>query len=172
MRLVVDASTLVAEVLRTRGREMLSHQDLELVIAEDAWGETRHELGKRVTTIAQRGFLPSDAAFQLLEEALAVLTARITVVSAEAYAEHLPHAESRSDQTAMTLPPSLWPSSSTVASGPMIRTSSAAACPFGSRRRSERNLESDQVPEELVGHPADLVGVALVRIWRWYPCHS
>jgi hypothetical protein len=32
---VADASALVAELLRTRGRELLAHPDLRVVVAEE-----------------------------------------------------------------------------------------------------------------------------------------
>ena len=50
MRLVVDASTLVAEVLRTRGRELLTRPALDLAVAEETLGETKHELVHASTT--------------------------------------------------------------------------------------------------------------------------
>jgi hypothetical protein len=44
MIVVADASVLVAELLRQRGRDLLSHPDLQVVVAEDQWNETLHEL--------------------------------------------------------------------------------------------------------------------------------
>jgi hypothetical protein len=57
MRLAVDASTLIAEVLRVRGRKLIAHPALELVVAADAWNETEHELRKRVALLVERGHL-------------------------------------------------------------------------------------------------------------------
>ncbi|HEY7034897.1 MAG TPA: PIN domain-containing protein [Thermomicrobiales bacterium] len=54
MRLVIDASTVVAEGLRDRGRELLARDDLDITIAVEAWAEAEHELRKRVATIVQR----------------------------------------------------------------------------------------------------------------------
>lgn len=56
MRLVVDASTLVAEVLRTRGRKLLAHPGLDLFIAKYAWNETEHELRKRIVLLAETAY--------------------------------------------------------------------------------------------------------------------
>jgi predicted nucleic acid-binding protein len=44
MRLVVDANIFVAELIRQRGRALISHNDLELFVAEAAWDEAQHEL--------------------------------------------------------------------------------------------------------------------------------
>ena len=62
MIVVADASVLVAELLRRRGRELLSRPDLRVVVAEDQWNETTHELDKRLAAIVRHGHLsPSQA---------------------------------------------------------------------------------------------------------------
>ncbi len=95
MRLAVDASTMVAEVLRTRGRMLLAHPRLDLFIAADAWNETEHELRKRVALIVERGHLETAEAAQLLEDALTTITARVTFVPPTLYVDHLEGAEWR-----------------------------------------------------------------------------
>jgi predicted nucleic acid-binding protein len=95
MRLVVDASTLVAEALRARGRALLVHPALDLLVAEDAWSETEHELRKRVARIVEGGHLEAATAQQLLDETLATLSARITLVPRELYADALEEARWR-----------------------------------------------------------------------------
>ena len=52
---VVDASVLVAELLRERGRALLRHPDLHVLVAEDQWEEAHHELAKRLDALASRG---------------------------------------------------------------------------------------------------------------------
>lgn len=42
MIVVADARVLVAELLRRRGRELLSRPDLRVVVAEHQWNETAH----------------------------------------------------------------------------------------------------------------------------------
>jgi PIN domain nuclease of toxin-antitoxin system len=42
--LVVDASALVAELLRERGRKLLIDTRLELAMTDAQWNETQHEL--------------------------------------------------------------------------------------------------------------------------------
>jgi hypothetical protein len=64
MRLVVDASTLVAEALRGRGRKLLAHPLLDLFVAADAWSETEHELRKCVAVLVERGYLQVAPAMQ------------------------------------------------------------------------------------------------------------
>jgi predicted nucleic acid-binding protein len=95
MRLAVDASTLLAEVLRVRGRELIAHPALELVVAADAWNETEHELRKRVALLVERGHLEAIPATQLLDEALTTTAARVTLVSADVYADWLEEAGRR-----------------------------------------------------------------------------
>jgi predicted nucleic acid-binding protein len=95
VRLAVDASTLVAEVLRARGRTLLAHPALDLVVAAQAWNETLYELRKRVALLVERGHLEAAPAAQLLDEALSTIAARVTLVPAEAYAGKLEEAQRR-----------------------------------------------------------------------------
>ncbi len=44
MIIVADASVLVGELLRTRGRALILHPRIQLVVAEHQWGEV--ELGE------------------------------------------------------------------------------------------------------------------------------
>lgn len=98
MRLVIDASTLVAEALRARGRRLLSHPNLDLVVAVDAWDETEHELRQRVGLLADRTLLEAATASKLLDEALEVIRKRVAVVPATAYADRLAEARRRVPQ--------------------------------------------------------------------------
>ena len=95
MRLAVDASTLIAEVLRVRGRKLIAHPALELVVAADAWNETEHELRKRVALLVERGHLEAIPATLLLDEALTTTAARVTLVSVDVYADRLEEARRR-----------------------------------------------------------------------------
>jgi predicted nucleic acid-binding protein len=92
MRLAVDASSLVAEVLRERGRALLGHEILDLIIAAEAWDETQHELRRRVDLIEQRGLLDSTSARQLLQDALTLIASRVTVANPEIYSERMEEA--------------------------------------------------------------------------------
>ena len=57
MIVVADASVLVGELLRRRGRELLTHPSLRVVIAEDQWDEAEHELSRRLEILAVKGIL-------------------------------------------------------------------------------------------------------------------
>ena len=48
MLVVADASVLVAELLRERGRALLTTPNLRVVVAEEQWDETLHELDRRI----------------------------------------------------------------------------------------------------------------------------
>jgi len=52
---IADASALVAELLRARGRALLVHPDLRVVVAEEQWDETQHELLRRLDAIIEQG---------------------------------------------------------------------------------------------------------------------
>ena len=69
MIVVVDASVLVGELLRKRGRELIAHPNLTCVVAEEQWDEAEHELDKRFGTLIIRGvFSPDQVA--LLRDAI------------------------------------------------------------------------------------------------------
>jgi predicted nucleic acid-binding protein len=95
MRLVVDASTLVAEALRERGRALLAHPTLDLVIAVEALSETEHELRRRTALIAERRRLDLETATRLLDAALAVVNTRVVVFPVAAYEAQLAEARRR-----------------------------------------------------------------------------
>ncbi|MBM2812019.1 MAG: hypothetical protein HW416_2778 [Chloroflexi bacterium] len=95
MRLVVDASILVAEALRKRGRALLANPNLDLLAAAEALAETEHELRKRTAMIAAHGRLDLDMANLLLEAALALIHSRVGLVEPAVYASHLGEAPKR-----------------------------------------------------------------------------
>ena len=66
MIVVVDASVIVAELLRRRGRELLARPELQCLVAEEQWGEAQHELDKLVGVIVGQGRLTSAQGQQLL----------------------------------------------------------------------------------------------------------
>jgi predicted nucleic acid-binding protein len=55
MIVVADASVLVGELLRQRGRELLLHPNLRVLVAEHQWEETEHELSGRLEILESRG---------------------------------------------------------------------------------------------------------------------
>lgn len=54
MIVVADASVLVGELLRQRGRELLLHPNLRVLVAEHQWEETEHELSGRLEILVAR----------------------------------------------------------------------------------------------------------------------
>jgi len=98
MLLVVDASILVGEALRIRGRELLSQPELELVVAEEAWDETRHELNVRTRSLAQRGILDVSQASELLLAAYEVIESRVQIIPTRIYESSLEDATQRVPQ--------------------------------------------------------------------------
>lgn len=88
MKLAVDASSLVAEALRRRGRRLIEHGDLELYIAAPTWSETVHELDRRTTTMVEHGRLEASERQALFAEVIALLRRRLRLVSEAEYGLH------------------------------------------------------------------------------------
>jgi len=89
MIVVADASVLVAELLRQRGRALLSRADLRVVVAEEQWDETEHELGRRLALIVEQGRLTAEQAYQLQQAVQALIDNRaIEVIPRTIYADH------------------------------------------------------------------------------------
>ncbi|MHB8296461.1 MAG: PIN domain-containing protein [Acidimicrobiales bacterium] len=85
----MDASVLVAELLRQRGRALFVHPDLRCVVAEEQWAEAEHELGKRVATIVGQGRLTSEQARALHEGVHALVDDRAIEVIPRPFYEHI-----------------------------------------------------------------------------------
>lgn len=83
--LVVDASVLVAELLRARGRARLAHPATTLFIPEETWGEVRHELPKRVRQVALRTGLAPGEGSALLAACLTAVQANVAIALAVTY---------------------------------------------------------------------------------------
>ena len=86
MRHLVDASALVADLLRVAGRERLADGRLELFIAEHTFAEVAHELPKRVERFAERRSLDARLVERLVAECLAAVDDNLVVVPEAAYA--------------------------------------------------------------------------------------
>ena len=69
MRLVVDTSVLVGELLRAAGRQRLREVRLELFIPEEMWDEFQVEMPRRVTALARDRGLTDGQADGLLRAA-------------------------------------------------------------------------------------------------------
>jgi predicted nucleic acid-binding protein len=60
---------LVGELLRKRGRELLLHPDLRVLVAEHQWEETEHELTRRLDILQSRAILTATQR-QALEQSV------------------------------------------------------------------------------------------------------
>jgi predicted nucleic acid-binding protein len=68
VELAADASALVAELLRVRGADLISHPKLSFHLSTHAWSEVQHELPRRIEAGQRRGrFSPAEAATALRE---------------------------------------------------------------------------------------------------------
>ncbi len=85
MRLVVDTNILVAELLRKRGRALISSQSLELFLAEKMKNEAQYELQKRIYIIVNKANLTQKEGQFQLELALGLINNRITTVPLSDY---------------------------------------------------------------------------------------
>ena len=95
MDLIIDASTLVAEAPRQRGRALLARQRLSLFIAAEQWSETEHELDRRTAIIIARNDLDRGQAEALRADIRRIVTQQVRVAPAEAYADRLAEAYRR-----------------------------------------------------------------------------
>lgn len=84
MRLVVDASTLVGELLRERGRKLLASPHLDLYVPAWMWDETRHEVSRRLEIRVNKG-LSEAVANRFWDAAVRVKEGSVTEVPEELY---------------------------------------------------------------------------------------
>lgn len=85
MRLVVDTSVLVGELLRETGRRRLGDDRLELFIAEEMWSEFQVELPRRVAGFARRRGIAGQAADALSRAALESVETNVAMVDQAVY---------------------------------------------------------------------------------------
>ena len=83
MRLAIDASTLVGELLRRRGKALILEPRLELYIAGATYSETQHELFRRQRLLVSRAGLPPDVAAALVREGFDVAEQALSIVPDE-----------------------------------------------------------------------------------------
>ena len=95
MRLAADASVLIAEALRERGRRLIRDEQLQLIVTERVWSETQYELRRRAAILGRNSALTQRAAVQLLAEAAAALASRVRVADDALFQENLEEAQRR-----------------------------------------------------------------------------
>ena len=83
MILVADASTLIAELVRERGRRLMLRSDLRLLVAEDQWQETERGLARRFDILRQR---IGDDAVEELRRAVDAVVRTLDIIPRDIYA--------------------------------------------------------------------------------------
>ena len=96
MRLVVDTSMLVGELLRASGRTRLGDERLELFLPEQMWGEAQVELPRRITAFVRRRNLEPRLGDDLTAACLAAVEANIVILDEGIYAALEEEARERS----------------------------------------------------------------------------
>lgn len=96
MRLVVDTSVLIGELLRARGRNRLGDDRLDLFLPEQMWHETQVELPRRIDAFVRRRKLDPEAGRRLTALCLEAVTANTVVLDEAVYAALEVEARARS----------------------------------------------------------------------------
>lgn len=96
MRLGVDTSVLVGELLRASGRERLGDDRLELFLPEEMWNEVRIELPRRIAAFARRRVLDRPVSDDLSSVCLAAVEANLVVLDVGIYSALEDEARARS----------------------------------------------------------------------------
>lgn len=104
MRLVVDTSVLVGELLRASGRDRLGDHRLELFLPERMWSEAKVEIPRRIGLFARRRGLDPALRDQLNASCLAAVEANITIIDEAIYGAIEDEARARSRRD-----PNDWP---------------------------------------------------------------
>lgn len=104
MRLVMDVSVLIGELLRAAGRDRLGDARLELFLPERVWSDVQREWPRRIAAFAHRRDIPQSAAVELVRLCLVAVEANVTIVDEAVYAPLEDEARSRSLRD-----PNHWP---------------------------------------------------------------
>lgn len=96
MRLVVDTSVLVGELLRASGRDRLGDDRLELFLPERMWDETKIEIPRRVQAFARRRALERAVADQLTARCIEAVETNVVILDVAVYSAIEDEARSRS----------------------------------------------------------------------------
>jgi predicted nucleic acid-binding protein len=96
MRLVVDTSVLVGELLRAVGRTRLGDERLELFLPEQMWGETQVELPRRISAFVRRRGLEPKLGDELTAACLTAVETNVVILDEGIYAALEEEARERS----------------------------------------------------------------------------
>ena len=80
---------LVAELLRERGRALIADPRLRIVVAEDQWSETQHELGRRVALLVAHARLTKEQAARIQQAIESLVDSRVIDVIPRGVYEHM-----------------------------------------------------------------------------------
>ncbi len=104
MRLVVDTSVLVGELLRASGRARLGDDRLALFLPERMWSETQVELPRRIDAFVRRRKLDPEVGHELGVLCLEAVEANVVILDEAIYSALEDEALARSRRD-----PSDWP---------------------------------------------------------------
>jgi predicted nucleic acid-binding protein len=96
MRLVVDTSVLIGELLRRTGRDRLGEARLELFVPEQMWSEFQVELPRRTAAFVRRRSLSVDVGEELARLCVAAVEANVVVLDEAIYSAVEDEARARS----------------------------------------------------------------------------
>lgn len=117
MRLVLDTSVLVGELLRRGGRDRLGDDRLELFLPAQMWAEFQVELPRRVAAFVRRRNLAEQIAVDLAALGLEAVTGNVIVLEEAVYGALEDEARARSIRdprdwpvvaTALALSAGIW----------------------------------------------------------------
>ena len=104
MRLIVDTSVLVGELLRVKGRQRLADERLDLFLPQQMWAETTLALPRRIDAFARARGLDTGIATELATLCLQTVARNVAVVSSAVYSALEDEARARSQRD-----PADWP---------------------------------------------------------------
>ena len=96
MRLVVDTSVLVGELLRKKGRARLGDDRLELFLPEQMWAETQVELPRRIQAFVRRRSIEPEVGEEVVRLCLDAADANVVVLDEAIYSAVEDEARARS----------------------------------------------------------------------------
>ncbi|HLH68854.1 MAG TPA: PIN domain-containing protein [Candidatus Dormibacteraeota bacterium] len=96
MRLIVDTTVLVGELLRAQGRERIADDRLDLFLPEQMWEEVQVELPRGIDAFARKRSLAPDLADELKKGCFAAIETNVDVVDLPVYSALEDEARSRS----------------------------------------------------------------------------
>ncbi len=117
MRLVVDTSVLVGELLRSAGRARIGDEGVALFMPERMAGELSVELPRRIIAFVRRRGLPDEVGDELASACRAAVEANIVVLDEAIYSAFEDEARARSQRdpndwpvvaTALALSAAIW----------------------------------------------------------------